>query len=508
MWHPFLVWPSSECHNVGMTGLSRTALVLLGIAVLGFLLRCGPGVPALRGFGGAGTLSVSSISPSSGPRQGNQTVTLTGTGFVDGVTVSIGSSACTNISTLSETELTCQTPSGNAGTADVTVAGSDAQTATLAGGYSYQLYLVVLNKSASTISVFTIHSSTGVLTPISGSPISVGGTAETGAGDLLGRYFFVANKTSNTFSIFNWSSSGNFAALSSSPFSVGTNPAWIASHPSKGFVYVANEVGNSISGFQLSNEGATPVPNSPLSVTAPKFLTMDAQGRFVFAYNNSDGRVISAIIDQTTGSLTAVSNSAQTVSSLMAADPTGKFLWMEDSGGSVIRMNYDQTAGSIQSFTFAFGPGATVTSLPSARNGQNLYVVLGGSDRVHGCSVSEAGALTELAGSPYSTGDNPATMYITPNEKFAYVPNSSADSVSLFSINSSTGVLTSIGSDISAGDFPIGAAADSNSQFLFVTNRDSDNVSAYTINSATGQLTPVSGSPFPVGDGPTTLVVP
>ncbi len=80
--------------------------------------------------------TVTTIAPSSGTTAGGEAVTITGTGFAAGATVSIGGVACTNVQVVTSTTLTCTTGAHAAGTVDVavTVGGT---TKTLVGGYTY-----------------------------------------------------------------------------------------------------------------------------------------------------------------------------------------------------------------------------------------------------------------------------------------------------------------------------------------------------------------------------------
>ena len=82
--------------------------------------------------------TVTSISPSGGALAGGTLVTITGTGFYAGGTVSFGGSPCTPVTFLSATSMTCTTTSGSAGTATVTVTNADTQTGSGASPYTYR----------------------------------------------------------------------------------------------------------------------------------------------------------------------------------------------------------------------------------------------------------------------------------------------------------------------------------------------------------------------------------
>jgi hypothetical protein len=64
---------------------------------------------------------VSSVSPVSGSTAGGTSITITGTGFVSGATVTVGGAACTSVVVGSGTSLTCTTPAGSAGVQNIVV---------------------------------------------------------------------------------------------------------------------------------------------------------------------------------------------------------------------------------------------------------------------------------------------------------------------------------------------------------------------------------------------------
>jgi hypothetical protein len=80
---------------------------------------------------------VSAITPARGPTTGNTLVTLTGTGFRDGMTVRLGDVPCTPATVIDDTRVTCLTAAHLAGPVDATVAYDDLPF-TLPGAYTYQ----------------------------------------------------------------------------------------------------------------------------------------------------------------------------------------------------------------------------------------------------------------------------------------------------------------------------------------------------------------------------------
>ncbi|HKS25605.1 MAG TPA: IPT/TIG domain-containing protein [Thermoanaerobaculia bacterium] len=82
-------------------------------------------------------VTVTSIVPANGSSFGGQPVTINGTGFVSGATVTIGGNAATNVVFVNSTKLTAKTPAHAAGTVNVTVTNPDTGNGTLTNGYTY-----------------------------------------------------------------------------------------------------------------------------------------------------------------------------------------------------------------------------------------------------------------------------------------------------------------------------------------------------------------------------------
>ena len=78
-----------------------------------------------------------SASPASGPSLGGTSVTITGTGFQTGATVTFGGTALTSVSVLNSTTITGITASHAAGAVDVLVRNPDGQSGTCAGCYAF-----------------------------------------------------------------------------------------------------------------------------------------------------------------------------------------------------------------------------------------------------------------------------------------------------------------------------------------------------------------------------------
>ncbi len=127
---------------------------------------------------------ITSVSPTAGALAGSTTISLVGTNFFPGATVTVGGVACTSVTVVSDTLITCSTPAGSAGAANVVVTNPDAQADTETNGYTYQAAPTV-----STISPGSGRLSGGTSVTITGSDFVTGATVKIGGTNCTGVTF-------------------------------------------------------------------------------------------------------------------------------------------------------------------------------------------------------------------------------------------------------------------------------------------------------------------------------
>jgi 6-phosphogluconolactonase (cycloisomerase 2 family) len=195
----------------------------------------------------------------------------------------------------------------------------------------------------------------------------------------------------------------------------------------------------------------------------------------------------------------------------LAATPTGTFLYVATSLGSVyvytIGTNGVLTLGNNGSPVASTlnGTGMYMTVDPS---GNWLFVVSKSIDVLLEYQINTtSGVLTQVGqttGIPLDPG-NPTQIYVTPNNQYVYV-GLGLGGLDGFTLNSSTGALTNqihLPPRTVASDNTI--AADKNSAYLFVGEAGSG-IRVLTIGTG-GSLQEVSGSPFASQLGPKSIVV-
>ncbi len=96
-----------------------------------------------NGFTYVGQPTVTSVSPNNGPAAGGTGVTITGTNFASGATVTFGSTAATNVVVVNSTTITATTPAGSIGAVTVTVTNIGSQSGSLTNGFTYNATVAI-----------------------------------------------------------------------------------------------------------------------------------------------------------------------------------------------------------------------------------------------------------------------------------------------------------------------------------------------------------------------------
>ena len=91
--------------------------------------------------------TVISVSPNTGTTNGGTAVTITGTNFAAGATVTLGGTAATNVVVVNSATITARTPAGSTGAVTVTVTNLGGQSGSLANGYTYVVIPTVTSVS-------------------------------------------------------------------------------------------------------------------------------------------------------------------------------------------------------------------------------------------------------------------------------------------------------------------------------------------------------------------------
>jgi 6-phosphogluconolactonase len=347
-------------------------------------------------------------------------------------------------------------------------------------------------RNPAVVSGFDINATTGALTTISGSPWTAGMGPYLLAAAVTpsGQFLYVSNFLLED--VWGYSIDANTGALTSIPgspfhFPAGiSGPSGVAVDSSSSFLYVTGAAasGAAVAGYTIDSTtgGLTPMAGSPFGSGFKSPGAITANGNFVYVTDLDNDTVSAFAINTNTGALTQIS---------AGPSPTG-----------------------VGPYSIAIDP---------VNNGF-VYVTNLDDGTVSAYSINgSTGALTSVPGSPFNVGSQPSSVAVAIEvqldsagfpidvNSFLYVAN--AGNVSGFSVNSNTGALTPIaGSPFTAGTNPASVTVDPAGKFAYVANTGEEyagstgSVSGFSIDATTGALTPIAGSPWPVNDNPYAIV--
>jgi 6-phosphogluconolactonase (cycloisomerase 2 family) len=297
-----------------------------------------------------------------------------------------------------------------------------------------------------------------------------------------------------------------------------------------GVLYIAAQGDSSLTAYTvaLSNGSLTTLGAAQGTGTGPFAIALAPSLTAMFVDNNGSDSVSGYTVNSD-GSVTAGTGTvkAGTLPMGMAIDPGGKFLFVANQGSSNVSVfaisgvSLKEVAGSPFSTIHAGDIAPTgPTSVAVSHSGKYLYVANNFTGSVSAYSISAAGALAELGGSPYAVGIAPSGLTIPPNGGFLYVANYGSNNISAFAIcdalvtscadvNQADGSLKAVaGSPFSDGGGPIAIAIDPSFAFLYVLEKGSNQISVYSYGTGSGVITPFAVTPtVSTGLTPVSIVI-
>lgn len=258
---------------------------------------------------------------------------------------------------------------------------------------------------------------------------------------------------------------------------------------------------------------------------------IDPSGRFVYVLSNNDGsgddgKITAWSIDQTTGALTQVTNGggaplvvtpggAGASISALTVDPQGRYLFASDNALNILYMMLldPRTGAPYAASSVALPTEVSPDKLVVDPTGQFLYALNSGDSglvppvapSISVFSIYDSDpTLTRVSNLPLS--GTVAGMTIDKNGRFLYagVCDASRENCQVvgFSCNASAGTLTADGAGVPVGNSLQTLAFDPSNRFLYAgaaddaTGSGSGTVWGFNFDSTAGALSAINGSPF------------
>jgi 6-phosphogluconolactonase len=294
-------------------------------------------------------------------------------------------------------------------------------------------FLYAINSNANTISIFSVASD-GSLN-LTGAPTPTHPGPNAALIDPTGAYLLVTNNIEGDISVYSIdSSSGILSEVAGSPFPVNNDPTQMVFRRDGQFLYVTNPNIGMVSAFAFSNGVLTPVQGSPVFSGAGAIsAAVDTSDRFLYVtnpsannlppYSSTIGNVSGFNIDQTTGALTPMLGSpfaplTGTVGpTTVLADPSGKFVYAIAPGSSYSIWCFTINAenGQLVSATgspFSLAAGGLFALFDQV--GHYFYIGSQTENGVEGYTYNPStGVPTVITGSPFVTGTAPGAMVLS-----------------------------------------------------------------------------------------------
>jgi 6-phosphogluconolactonase (cycloisomerase 2 family) len=232
----------------------------------------------------------------------------------------------------------------------------------------------VANSGSNDISAFSVDSSSGSLTPVANSPISIGGSPinlMVSSGGVVYATYLGANPDAYVSAYAADPNSGVLSPVAGSPYLVSGPPGptipgpspysaiAFAIDPKANFFYAGfiSRAGLGEGAFAIesinANGALAPVANSPFYAGPIGSLAIDLTGKFLYASDPLDSNIQGYTIDSASGVLTPLPSSPfdrgiHASSVLGAIDPSNHFLYVTNSYSSPYSI--DPATGALTQF--------------------------------------------------------------------------------------------------------------------------------------------------------------
>ncbi len=257
--------------------------------------------------------------------------------------------------------------------------------------------------------------------------------------------------------------SGALSVVGSTVSSGGVKPVSEAVSTDFKHLYVANQGDSTLVEFSISAGG---------QLSSVKSVSL-----------SSEGNTPVAIAMNAAGTLLYVANLYQPGCSSMSPCAGALAVFPISADGTI-------SAAVANGGLSYFPVGVNPTALTALADGSAVYVTsfdpTAGLGHVYGFTATSAGALSQLAGSPYAAGVKPSGIASDPTSRFVYATDFSQNQLIAYSIIDKGVLRPLINGPFRTGSQPTAIQVDPRGRFIYLSNSLDNTVSAYAIEIATG----------------------
>ena len=264
---------------------------------------------------------------------------------------------------------------------------------------------------------------------------------------------------------------------------------------------------------------------------APCYLSIDTTGRCLMAANYTGGSVVcfpilsdgrlgteSSFI-QHDGSSIHPTRQLSPHAHCITPDPAGRFAFAADLGqDKVLVYRMDASNGNLTPHSPSFvdlPPGAGPRHIVFAQNSRFAYVINELASTLSTFQYdAKRGILNKLMDTStlpnhFNGESDAAGIAVHPSGRFLYCSNRGHDSIAIFAINHQNGIPMVCGHQSTLGHGPRHFCITPDGKYLLVANQLSENISVFRVDSESGNLCPLTSSfklPNPVCLLPTRVL--
>lgn len=324
---------------------------------------------------------------------------------------------------------------------------------------NYYLYTAFNNAGVCSVSSFKIEDSTGMLTPIVQTPVTLSCEAVSMIADHAGNRVYVAQSSCSNMLINSIDPYTGVLSLRATSETGGYTPQSLAIDPSDRFIYSANYSNMNISFFR-ANETLSAIA-TPLPIADnPDSITFNPLSNCCYITKTNSNTLLIVKYSLNTGEVYDTWESSATIGGLnrptyIVVHPTGQFIYVANditAGNSISVFKLSGDSNRIEPLT-QVTTAYTKLLLAMDPAGRYLYAADKNGTKLTIYNISSGtGELTQL--NELDMLSMPRSIVTTPNGKYVYVSNYGNNSISMFKVTNDAAILTPIGTYLSTTGYP------------------------------------------------------
>ena len=309
------------------------------------------------------------------------------------------------------------------------------------------------------------------------------------------------------------------------PVAAGNNPIASVAAPNAQFIYVVNQGDSAVQEFAVGVDGALTAKSTyPTTGNTPTAIAMDATGKFLFVTctyqgtNTTGAGALTAYPVNSDSSLGTgvnynIGNNPVGVA-IANFNPTLYVVSQDPMTPQVLAFAENTSSGALTpvagtTATSGFPAGVQPSAIAADPTGRFVYVTDRAANQLIGYVVQAGGGIQAMVNGPFATGLYPISVLVDPRGEYVYVANYNARTISAYTLNTSTGTPSGVaGTAILTDPNPVSIALDpALGIYLYTANNLGSTVTGEQLNPNTGALTAIQNSPFPASGTPSSVVI-